>query len=175
MRKANELIGKAIVTQGTGERLATVYDVVVDPAVQRLVALLIESGGWLRDARVVPWDRITGIGDVILVRNDAPAIIKSSESDVANQVAHPARISGTRIVTDSGEELGKVGDLFIDDDGRVLGYEVKQGSLSLGGRKFLPADQVQTVGQDALIATTTELPSVKTVERAAESATGTED
>src|SRR5436309_1761005 len=75
MRKANELIGKSIVAQGTGERLARVYDVVVDHAVQRLVALLIESGGWVRDARVVPWNRITSIGDVILVRGDLPVIV----------------------------------------------------------------------------------------------------
>src|SRR3954452_14654139 len=102
MRKANELIGKSIVAQGTGERLATVYDVVVDHAVQRLVALLIESGGWVRDARVVPWNRITSIGDVILVRGDAPVIVKASDSEVADQVAHPARITGTTVVTDSG-------------------------------------------------------------------------
>lgn len=174
MRKSNELIGKSIVAQGTGERLATVYDVVVDQAVQHVVALLIESGGWLRDARVVPWNRIVSIGDVILVRSDAPVIITARDAAITDQVAHPARVTGTTVVTDGGEKLGTVGDLFIDDEGRVLGFEVKQGFLSLAGRAFLPAAQVQTVGQDAVIASTAALPSVKEVERGADTATSTD-
>ena len=167
MRKANELIGKTIVQQGSGDRIATVYDVVVDDEVRRVVALLIQTGGWLRDARVVPWTRITGIGDVILVGGDAPVIVKASDTEIADQVKQNVRISGTAIVTDGGERIGTVGDLFIDDDGRVLGYEVKQGLLSLAGRKFLPVGEVQAIGQDAVIATTDRLPSVKEAQKEA--------
>ncbi len=172
MRKANDLIGKPIVQQDTGERIASVYNVVIDRATQRAVALLIQSGGWLRDARVVPWNRITSIGDVILARGDEPVIVKASDPELAGLVAQTGEITGTRIVTASGEELGTVGDVFIDDDGRVLGYEVKHGLLSLARRQFLPVAQVQTVGQDAVIATTAELPSVKEVERGADTAAG---
>ncbi len=168
MRKASELIGKPIVRQETGEQLASVYNVVVDRAAQRVVALLIQPGGWLRDARVVSWRRITSIGDVILVRGDAPVIVTADDPELAGQVAQAGQITGTRIVTASGEDLGTVGDLFTDDDGRVLGYEVKHGLLSLAGRQFLPVAQVQTVGQDAVIATTAALPSVKEVERGAD-------
>jgi uncharacterized protein YrrD len=175
MRKANELIGKTIVQQGNGERIATVYDVVVDDEVRRVVALLIQTGGWLRDARVVPWSRIASIGDVILVRGDAPVIVKASDTEIADQVKQNVRISGTAIVTDNGERIGTVGDLFIDDDGRVLGYEVKQGFLSLAGHKFLPVSDVQAIGQDAVIASTDRLPSVKEAQQeAADQAKGAE-
>ncbi len=169
MRKANDLIGKPIVQQDTGERIASVYNVVIDRNTQRAVALLIQTGGWLRDARVVPWNRITSLGDVILARGDGPVIVKANEAGLADVVAKDIQITGTRIVTASGEELGTVGDVFIDDDGRVLGYEVKHGLLSLAGRQFLPVAQAQTVGHDAVIATTSELPSVKEVERGADS------
>ncbi len=170
MRKANELIGKPIVQQSTGERLATVHNVVVDRTAQRAVALLIQSGGWLRDARVVPWNRITSIGDVILVHGDAPVIVTATEAQLADEVADTGQITGTRIVTASGEALGTVGDVFIDDAGNVRGYEVKHGLLSVAGRQFLAVAQVQTMGQDAVIATTAELPSVTEVERGADDA-----
>lgn len=169
MHKANDLIGKPIVQQDTGERIARVYNVVVDRATQRVAALLTETGGWLRDARVVPWNRLTSIGDVILARSDGPVIVKASDVGLTEQVTQAGQITGTKIVTASGDALGTVGDLFIDDDGRVLGYEVKAGLLHLSGRQFLPAEEVQSVGQDAVIATTSELPSVKAVQRGADS------
>ena len=175
MRKANELIGKPIVRQDTGERLASVHNVVVDRAAQRAVALLIQAAGWLHDARVVPWNRVTGIGDVILVGGDEPIIGTADNPELAALVTQAGQITGTRIVTASGEELGTVGDLFIDDEGRVLGYEVRHGLLSLAGRQFLPVAQVQTVGQDAVIATTAELPSVKAAGRGTDSTRSADD
>lgn len=167
MRKSKELIGKTIVQQGTGDKVAIVYDVIFDAEARHVLALLIETGGWFRDARIVPWSRVTSVGDVILVRGDTPAVVKASESEVAGQLSQDPRITGVTIVTDTGEKVGTVGDLLINDTGEVEGYEVKQGFISLAGRKFLPLDQVQAVGPDAVIAATTDLPSVKEVQRGA--------
>jgi uncharacterized protein YrrD len=49
----------------------------------------------------------------------------------------------------------------------VLGYEIRHGVLGgLIGQRFLPSEQIQSVGKDAIIINTTELSSVKEFERA---------
>lgn len=88
--------------------------------------------------------------------------------EVAGLISQDPRITGVTIVSDTGEKVGTVGDLLIDDRGVVQGYEVKQGLIRLAGHKFLPVDQIQAVGPDAVIAATTEQPSVKEVRREAD-------
>ena len=175
MRKSKELIGKTIVQQETGDTVAVVYDVIFDAEARKVVALLIETSGWFRDARIVPWSRVTSIGDVILVRGATPVVVKASESEVAGQIAHDPHITGVTIVSDTGEKVGTVGDLLINDTGEVAGYEVKQGFIPLAGHKFLPVDQVRAVGPDAVIAATTDLASVKEVQRGADEPSATQD
>ena len=162
MRKAKELVGKPIVHQATGEQLATVRDLVFDADARNVAALLADSGGWFRDARVVCWDSIASIGDAIMVTGDAPVVAASSAPQLSDELKQDVRITGMPIMSDSGERIGTVGDLYIDDAGVVVGYEIKQGLINdLTGRKFLFADHVQTVGRDAIIADASDLTSVK--------------
>lgn len=165
MRKAKELIGKQIVNQASGEQLATVRDVVFDPQAHHIVALLVESGGWFRDARVLRWSDVVSISDVIMARGDASIITASEDANLSEQMKQDVRLSGIDIMSESGERIGTVGDLYINDAGVVVGYEVKQGFINdLAGRKFLLADHVQTIGKDAIIANSTDLTTVKQAE-----------
>ncbi len=165
MRKAKELIGKAIVNQATGEKVATVRDLMFDPHARAITAILIDSS-WSRDARVVPWRAVTGISDVVLVQSETPVIIASTEPELADQITQDFRVTGIPIISDSGERIGTVGDLFINEQGEVVGYEVNQGLLgSLSGHKFLAAEHVQAVGKDAIIADTSDLKPVSEVQQ----------
>jgi uncharacterized protein YrrD len=162
MRKAKEVVGKAIVNQATGEHIATVRDLIFDHEARHVAALLVDNGGWFRDARVVCWDMIASIGDVVMVQGESPVVKASEAPQLSDELKQDVRISGLPIMSDSGERIGTVGDLFINDSGEVVGYEVKQGLISdLGGRKFLFADHVQTIGKDAIIADADTLTSVK--------------
>lgn len=166
MRKANELIGKSIVHQASGERLGSVHDLVFEPNASKVAAILVDGGGMFREARVINWSAVTSIGDVVMVTGDAPVQRVSDAPEVSDEMRQDGPISGTAIVTEAGERIGTVGDLFIDDTGVVRGYEIKQGFVSdLGGRKFLSVDHVKTVGKDAIIADTTDLTSVKQAQR----------
>jgi uncharacterized protein YrrD len=162
MRKAKELVGKPIVNQATGEHLATVRDLIFNADARKVAALLVDSGGWFRDARVVCWDAIASISDVIMVAGDTPVVAASSAPQLSDELKQDVRITGMPIVSDSGERIGTVGDLYINDAGVVIGYEIKQGFINdLAGRKFLFADHVQTVGRDAIIADASDLTSAK--------------
>ncbi len=166
MRKANELFGKTIVAQASGERLTTVRDVILDRDARKVAALLVDGGGWFSSAKVVMWSNVISAGDVIIVQGADSITTVEQDSDLADLLSHPQRMTGTTLISAGGERIGTVGDLFINERGEVVGYEVKQGFISdLGGRKFLPADTVQTIGQDAIIAKDTVLTPLKEATR----------
>jgi uncharacterized protein YrrD len=162
MRKANELLGKSIVNRNTGERIAAVRDLLFNTDATAVAAILVDDGGWFRDARVICWDHVASIADVVMVQGEQPITKASETPELREQIKQDIRLTGMPIVTEAGERIGTVGDLYIDDNGTVVGYEIKQGFMSdLGGRKFLFADHVRAIGHDALIADTADLPSVK--------------
>lgn len=162
MRKTKELIGKHIVNQATGEQIATVQDVILDNDARHVVAVLTDSGGWFRDAKVVVWNTVASIGDVIVVRGGTSEIIASTDPQLAYLLEAKTPMTGTTIISDGGERIGSVGDLFTDDAGNVVGYEVRQGFINdLSGRKFLPVESIEAVGKDAIIANPADLQSVK--------------
>lgn len=176
MRKVNELYGKSIVHQATGNRIATVRDAVLDAQVSRVIALLADEGQLMGASRVVRWNAVVSVGDVIVINSALPLPAVSEDQEVTNLLAQTNRITGTTIVSDGGKHIGTVGDLFIDEQGAIVGYEVKQGLFTdLRGRKFLPVGDVQAVGKDAVIAVESELATVKAVERQKDTAeTGAE-
>lgn len=164
MRKATELIGKELVNQETAEKIATIQDIILDKQARHIVALLIDSGGWFRDAKVVHWRNVVSIGDVVVMRGETPAITASDDPQIALLMEEKTTMTGTTIISASGEKIGSVTDLYIDDNGVVTGYEVSQGFLSnLGGRKFLSAEHISAVGKDAIIASDADLVPAKEV------------
>jgi uncharacterized protein YrrD len=157
MRKAKELIGKTIVHQATGNRLATVRDLVFDADARTIVALLVDQGGWFSDPHVVRWTAVVSAGDIIVVQGDTPIVPVSTAADVEKLLAPNMSLTDKAIISTEGQHIGTVGDLFINDAGEVVGYDVSRGLVSdLRGRLFLLASNVQAVGKDAVIATPTE-------------------
>lgn len=165
MQRANELFGKEIVNQATGVKQATVRELIFDQEARNIVALLV-GGGLLGHNMVVRWSSIMSVGDVIVVEGEALLAVGSEDPEVADLRKQAHRITDTNIITEAGEKSGTVSDLFVDERGRVVGYEVKQGLLKdLGGRKFLPMENVRGVGRDAIVAINSDLVSIKDAEK----------
>lgn len=160
MHGVNGIFGKEVIVQDTGEKQATVKNLVFDRDARAVVALLISSG-LMDSTRVVHWSSIVSLKDVVVVHGDAPFEKLKDEPEVENLNRHAHKITGTSVIH-NGEKIGAVGDIFIDDAGLVVGYEVKEGMLS--SNKFLSVEDVESSGKDAVVARTSDLPSVKDVE-----------
>ncbi|HYF65728.1 MAG TPA: PRC-barrel domain-containing protein [Herpetosiphonaceae bacterium] len=155
MQTVNSLFGKPVIAQTTGERIATIHDVVLDQPPTRVVAFLIDVGGWLTSARVIRWEQVVSLGDVLLVQGEPPYAKITADPELAALAKQGHQITGTTIITVDGTQIGTVADLSIDDRGHIVGYAVRQGFFQdLRGRSLLPADQVRSVGTDALIVET---------------------
>jgi uncharacterized protein YrrD len=164
VQRVNELFGKEIVKQASGEKQGTVRDLVFDGEARSIVALLV--GGTLGRNRVVRWSSIVSLGDVVVVGGEASLTKPGDDLEVADLRKKSYRITGTAIVTEGGEKIGAVRDLFVDERGQVIGYEVSKGFVGdLGGRKFLPMTNIRAAGKDAIIVGDPNLASVKEAER----------
>jgi sporulation protein YlmC with PRC-barrel domain len=166
MQKVNDLYSKQVINQSTGERVASVRDVVLSADARRIVALVVGEGMWSNDERVVPWELVRSIGDYVIVESATPFAGLDDDAEVAELRKQAHRITDKMVVSDTGERLGSIGDMFFDNNGQIIGYSVKQGMLgSSGDAPFLPAEQVQVIGKDAIIATDSDLGTLADVEQ----------
>ena len=72
MHSVNELFGREVVNESTGEKLAKVQNVVFDEDSNRIVALAVPGNRVLGGSRVVRWSWISSIGDVLVMRDGEP-------------------------------------------------------------------------------------------------------
>ncbi|HEU5013311.1 MAG TPA: PRC-barrel domain-containing protein [Roseiflexaceae bacterium] len=161
MQKINDIFGKEVINQTSGEKIAAVQDVVLDRDLRQIVALLIRGGGLFSDTHVVRWNAVVSMGDVVVVRAEPPLPTLKDDAEVSELSEHANRITGTSVISDKGEELGSIGDIFINERGEVIGYEVKQGMLH--SDRYLAVENVQATGKDAIISRVAELPRVKDI------------
>ncbi len=165
MQRVNELFGKEVVRQTSAEKQGNVRDIVFDEESRNIVALLV--GGMVGRGKALRWTSVTNVGDVVVVGGEEALDKLGEDPEVANLHKKRHTVTGTEIVTQEGERIGEVRDVFVNEQGRVGGYEVSRGIVSdLRGRKFLPIENVQAIGKDTIIASNPDLLPVEEAEKA---------
>lgn len=117
-----EVLGRPVVSTSTALAVGSVSSLVIDPAVQRAVALSLARtpGG----ATLLPWPAIAAFGadaitvpaDDVLVLDDRLAALDAKEHAILNK----------RVLTTEGYEVGTVGDVEFDPrDGRIVSLLLK--------------------------------------------------
>jgi uncharacterized protein YrrD len=168
MQKVNDLYNKLVINQSTGEKVASVRDVVLSGDARRIVALVVGDGMWSNEERVIRWHAVTSVGDYVIVEGTTPFASVDEDVEVAELRKQAHQITGTMVVSTTGDRLGTVGDMFFNDRGEIVGYTIKQGMLGTSSDAgFLKAVDIQVVGKDAVIAATTDLRTMRDVERMA--------
>lgn len=152
MRKGKDMIGKNVVALSTGERVATVNDLVFDHEAARLLALLVDEGGWFRAARVIPLLAVRSFGDdAIVVGSPEDVLAANNLERVPDILNDNATLIGTTLMTTDGKNLGRLADMYFDESsGDVIGYDVTGGLFAdlSSGRSFVPAEGKLSLGQD---------------------------
>jgi uncharacterized protein YrrD len=164
MRKVNDLYGKQVISQATGEKVASIRDIIMSEDVRRIVALVVGDGMWANDERAIRWDTVISVGDFVIVEGITPFAPVAEDAEIAELRKQSSQITGTMVVTTTGERLGTIGDMFFNNRGQIIGYSIKQGMIGSSDDPFLPAEQVQVIGKDAVIATSSELTTMKNVD-----------
>ncbi|EYB69742.1 PRC-barrel domain-containing protein [Deinococcus phoenicis] len=155
MIKGKELLGRNIVAIDTGERVESVHDLIFDHQANQLLGLLVDEGGWFRAARVVPFEAVRSFGeDAIMVDSAASVTTTREDGRLAEVLDSKTSLIGLTLLTTEGENLGKIADVYFDEQtGQVEGYEATGGLFSdmSSGRTFVPAPEAVQIGEDAAI------------------------
>ncbi|ULH16142.1 PRC-barrel domain-containing protein [Deinococcus sp. KNUC1210] len=155
MLKGKELIGRNLVTLDGGERVDSIHDLIFDEQGNRVLALLIDEGGWFHAAKVLPYTSVRSVGeDAVMIDAAADVVNANDDATVSAAMQNKVGLIGLNLLTTDGKELGRISDVFFDEmTGRVVGYEATGGLFSdlSSGRTFVPAPESITIGAEAAL------------------------
>jgi len=154
MRKGKSVIGKNVLSLEDGTRLEQVRDVIVDPSGQRLMALVVDEGGLMASAKVVPIEEVSSFGrDAVVVQGRDSIVTTSEREGLREIVEHDETIIGKKVFTIEGDEQGTIADIYFEEQtGAVTGYEVSGGLLgdAARGTSYLATEDITTLGLDVV-------------------------
>lgn len=154
--KGNDTIGLKVVTLEDGTQIGTVKDIIYDPGSHEVRALLLEAAGLFSEAKVVLIDNIHSIGQdaVTIMSGDMVTNASEAPGPVSVITEDNQYLTKTHIVTEDGNDLGQVTDIYFDPHtGKVSELEVSQGLIKnvQSGKKRVRVSDIITVGKDATI------------------------
>jgi sporulation protein YlmC with PRC-barrel domain len=118
-----------VVDTATANTVGRVDDIVVDPHTRTIAALRVDGRG----ADVLHWPDITGFGADAVTVASATAV-GDPTGRTAGLLGRDYQVVGKRLLTDSGDEIGRVLDVEFDPDtGSVTGLLATIGRID-GGR-----------------------------------------
>ncbi len=157
MYQGSDIIDKPIVAADRGKKIGGVKDVLFSASQKKVLGLLVEEGGLLATAKVVPFSQIDSIGSDAVIVKDINAVIPAGERPDMDATMEGENVAkGTRVMTDDGKDVGKIADIFFDEtSGTIEGYEVSGGVFAdaYSGKSFLPAPESFRIGEDVAFIT----------------------
>jgi uncharacterized protein YrrD len=154
MQRVSDVLGKPVVSAATGEKVGKVADVLLDPAVTRIVGLVV-SGGLFSGEHVLAYEDVQTVGrDAVIARSTDGSISAKEWRKQAVETTRWGTLLNRRVMTAGGRQLGAVKDLQIDEArGEVQGYDIA--ASALGGlserHTLVPRSGGITIGPDAII------------------------
>ncbi|RRR68426.1 MAG: hypothetical protein EI684_17640 [Candidatus Viridilinea halotolerans] len=153
MQKMNELFGKRVINQLTGNQVAIVREVVLDSAARQILALILTSEH-SREEQVVRMENVLGMGEFVVIDGARPLQSSAGDSEIVALRKSAQQITGKKLMSVTGDHVGTVGDMHVGRNGIIVGFELKHGMFSSTDPQAFRAVDVQTVGADAVIVNT---------------------
>lgn len=154
--RAKDVIGRPVVTLG-GEDVAQVKDVVYLGSGGSVAGFTLNGRRLLSGPlkKALPWTSVLGLGRDALVIADEAALVPRGELLDAAGGGPGGDVLGSRVLTDSGVDLGEVVDVVVEvaEHADVVGYEIDSTSaLGKDGRRvFVPLPDTLAVSREALV------------------------
>ena len=150
LRSIDSLVGMIILSRTTGNKLGSVYDLIVDPV--KGVLLGLAARGVDEQLRVVDGREIYSFGtDAVMVNTD-DSVLSLEDTHLTGVPLARKNIHSARIVTESGTLLGQVANIYLyTSPPHLLFYEVRESLLDklLGRALFIPASAGQAISDNA--------------------------
>ena len=110
------------------------------------------KAGSLRARYVVPIEEVVSFGrDAVVVARRESVIAANEVPEIGSIVARDQSLLGTRVFTETGDDQGKINDVYFDEPtGRILGFELSGGVFAdaAQGTRYVPVEELVRVGPD---------------------------
>ncbi|MBI3804373.1 MAG: PRC-barrel domain-containing protein [Nitrospirae bacterium] len=164
MISGRALIGRPIYSLDRGEKIGEVKNLILDPSQRKVIGLVLKEGGLLRKPQIIPFENVENIGpDAIVLKRGRP--IGTSEPFDPQFLKESFNLTGKKVMSEKGHDLGTVYDLEIDaQTGEVLGVDITQGLFqdTAEGKKYLDYGHIKQIGRHAVVISEEGLGAVST-------------
>ena len=153
MKKTQEIIGLPIISVFDGTEVGSVKNIIINAEDRAASFIVIDNGLHLIGAKVIPTDKILGIGEYAVMVEDESAISMISKiPEAIGLLEKNVQIKGSKVLTKKGRMAGEITEIFLDEDDRcrIKGLEF----ISLKDSEspqFLPDKCVITYGKNLVI------------------------
>lgn len=134
------LIGKTVLSRTTGNTLGQVFDLYIDPVEGLLMGLTIQAPNGKLGG--LDYKKVYSFGQDAVMANDDDSIVALDNEWVESHSHARKHLIGIKIVTESGNLLGQVANIFVRlTPPPIAIYEVRESVLDtlLGRNFFIPA------------------------------------
>ncbi len=132
----DKIIGMPVLSRATGNKLGEVYDLYIDPAQGILMGVTVKAPNGKLGG--IDFRNIYSFGRDAVMANDESHVTLLNEEWVAQHPHAKKHLIGTNIMTEAGNHLGEIGNIFVRlTSPPVVIYEMR-GSMwdSLMGRNL---------------------------------------
>lgn len=163
MKKVQDVIGLPVLDLSSGKKVGIVKDVFFNSSGE-MVGMTVESHRLMTKIRYLSFENVGAVGD--------DAVTIGTERFLSSYIPNERFYgyhSGIRtykelpVITTNGQELGHIKDVyFMEEMGKMIGYEISDGFLSdiTEGRKMIKVPQRMILGEDALIVPIDEVKDI---------------
>jgi uncharacterized protein YrrD len=152
---SQELIGNPVIGITDGERIAKVEDVQIDPDTLQAAVIVTTKGSLLnRERKGIPADQVEVWGRDAILAKQSDVIVPDDEMDGRDRwLSVSDDIRGYEVVTEDGTRIGKVGDVALDHQGRVMGYDMAKVATEgrVAAANWIDVNATRSLGPDVLI------------------------
>jgi len=146
MRLGKSLIGNQVFGRRDGRRLGEVKDLYLDDELMEVVGIFLGREGLLRPTpRFVERRDIALFGIDALLAESPFTVYEKDEAPEPPGWLRLDQLQGREVRTPGGTKIGKVGDVVLDEEGRITGFSLV--NLSVRG----PVAEADAVGRSALV------------------------
>lgn len=150
MRRIGEIFDLPLIAIGEGVECGKIKEFLVNPNNGKLEYLIIDDGQWYLGAKLLPFDKIIGIGSDAVTTDTISNVKEIGEVKEAIELAKKnIKIIGAKCYTQKGKFIGTIKGYYINEkDGTITSCELE----AEGTIKTMPASGIITYGKDVMIA-----------------------
>ncbi len=152
--KSKELIGLPVISLAEGQQLGTIKALLIDSEQKSISAIIVSVSTLVKETRILPYNKVHSVGADAVTVASASALQRGSQQQLAAHL-NSRMLSGTKVLSDRGNNLGVVKDVIIDTlSGSIVHLEISTSIVGgiMGKTATLSAEYMETMGKDVIVA-----------------------